>query len=118
MPKSGAYHNFSKDGSYNCIVCDENLFNSEDKYHDGTGWPAFHTATGKVFETDEKEVVYRRKSSSLKLMKLSRSEVRCESCGAHLGFVFNNDLISHTGQRYCINSACLDFVAAKAIIKK
>jgi len=77
-------------------VCDEPLFRSEVKYDSGTGWPSFWEAIdpAKVTLVEDKKLFMRR------------TEVRCATCGAHLGHVFP-DGPQPTGERYCMNSASL-----------
>ncbi len=88
-----------KDGTYSCIVCGLPLFKSEHKFHSGTGWPSFFTTY------DPKHVAEHRDASH----GMERVEINCARCTAHLGHVFG-DGPPPTGQRYCLNSASLQFV--------
>ena len=100
MPNTGIYNMEERDGSYYCICCEHILFTSEMKYHSGCGWPAFHTE-----HTDAG--ILRIEDSS---HGMRRVEVRCGSCDAHLGHVFDVGPTQFGGERYCINSASMDFV--------
>jgi len=95
---TGSLLDEKRDGAYRCAACGEALFDSDDKYDSGSGWPSFTTPSDAA-------AVDVRTDSSLGMV---RTETTCASCGAHLGHVFP-DGPGAAGERYCINSACLVF---------
>ena len=97
-PFSGKYVYNKDKGTYDCAVCGNPLFRSEDKFKSGTGWPSFD----KPFS---EEAIETREDRSLGTV---RTEVVCGNCGRHLGHLFM-DGPTETQCRYCINSVSMDF---------
>ena len=100
MPHTGIYNMEKRDGCYNCLCCGHILFTSKMKYQSGCGWPAFHTEHPDAGITRLEDRAH----------GMARVEVRCGSCDAHLGLVFRDGPSEFGGDRYCINSASMDFV--------
>ncbi|VDK72458.1 unnamed protein product [Onchocerca ochengi] len=98
-PFSGKFDKHFESGLYVCRCCGAQLFKSDAKFKSGCGWPAFSKSV------DNDLNIVRLKDTS---MGMERVEVRCKQCNAHLGHVFN-DGPNETGERYCINSCCIDF---------
>jgi len=98
-PGTGVLNMEDRNGEYFCVCCGKILFTSEMKYTSDCGWPAFHTEHPDAG-------IARLEDTSFGMVRV---EVRCGSCDAHLGHVFEDGPMQHGGERYCINSASMDF---------
>lgn len=97
-PFSGCYWDHHADGTYSCVVCSTPLFDALSKFDSGTGWPSFSCpVSDDALSSHEDHQLFQ-----------TRTEVRCNHCGAHLGHVFP-DGPPPAGLRFCINSAALSF---------
>ena len=99
---TGQYWDHHEKGVYTCVCCGEALFSSESKYNSGSGWPSFYAPVADVaiaVITDQSHGMVRK-------------EALCANCDAHLGHIFA-DGPQPTGQRYCMNSASLNFIVAQ-----
>jgi len=104
-PFTGKYYDNHDKGTYRCVACGKELFSSDAKFDSGTGWPSFDKPVeGEAVETKADDALF-----------MSRTEVVCSSCNAHLGHVFDDgpktmpDGSPGTGKRYCLNSCALEF---------
>lgn len=97
-PFSGRYWDHFEQGDYRCVCCGVKLFESDTKFDAGCGWPSY-------WQPADDSQIERVQDTSHGMVRV---EVRCHNCGAHLGHVFE-DGPQPTGERYCINSAALDF---------
>jgi peptide-methionine (R)-S-oxide reductase len=86
-------------GTFVCVACGQPLFDSDNKFDSGTGWPSFDRPMGdENVETASDNSLFMR-----------RTEVLCSRCDAHLGHVFDDGPADTTGQRFCINGCALEF---------
>ncbi|MFH0776954.1 MAG: peptide-methionine (R)-S-oxide reductase MsrB [Patescibacteria group bacterium] len=97
-PFSGKYWDSHEKGVFECAVCGHELFDSQTKFDSGTGWPSFTEPMNR------ENVILKNDPSH----GMNRTEVVCKNCGAHLGHVFDDGPREKGGQRYCINSVCLN----------
>lgn len=100
-PFSGKLLNEKGTGDFVCMACGAVVFKSDTKFDSGSGWPSFYDAA------NTKAVILQKDDSH----GMTRTEVICANCGSHLGHMFEDAPDQPTGQRFCINSAALDFEA-------
>lgn len=100
-PFSGKYNHHDAKGTYVCKGCGTPLYTSAAKFDSGCGWPSYDESIGGA-------IAYRKDTS----LGMLRVEILCAQCGGHQGHVFD-DGPTPTGQRYCVNSASIDFVPDK-----
>jgi peptide-methionine (R)-S-oxide reductase len=98
-PFTSELNNVKEPGQFVCVACGQALFDSENKFDSGTGWPSFdQPMEGENVETAADNSLF-----------MKRTEVLCSRCDAHLGHVFDDGPQDTTGQRYCINGCALEF---------
>ena len=98
-PFTSELNDEKSDGTFKCVACGQPLFNSENKFDSGTGWPSFDAPMGdEAVETEADDSMF-----------MKRTEVLCSRCDAHLGHVFDDGPTETTGKRFCINGCALKF---------
>jgi len=101
-PFTSPLNDIKKPGTFVCAGCKTPLYKTEHKFDSGTGWPSFDRAIKGNVELD---VDYK--------IGYARTELKCNTCGGHLGHSFDDGPEETTGKRHCINGAALEFIAAK-----
>ena len=95
-PFTGEYNSLKDTGVFHCKQCNTPLFNSEDKFDSGSGWPSFDDAIeGNVKEIPDADG--------------RRVEIVCNTCSGHLGHVFKGESLTGKSTRHCVNSISLEF---------
>lgn len=101
-PFSSPLNKNYKKGTFVCAACKTPLYRSEHKFDSGTGWPSFdRPIEGNVALDVDYKIGY------------ARTELKCNSCGGHLGHSFNDGPKNTTGKRHCINGVALEFIEKK-----
>ncbi len=97
-PGDYGYTNHFEKGTYFCAACNAQLFESNSKFQSHCGWPSFDDAIDGA-------VSYKLDKSH----GMIRTEILCNSCGGHLGHIFDDGPQETTGKRYCVNSTSITF---------
>jgi peptide-methionine (R)-S-oxide reductase len=96
---TGALLDEKREGVFVCKACGADLFRSTTKFESGSGWPSFFEPISPDAVELHSDVTY----------GMVRTEIRCASCGSHLGHLFDDAPQTPTGDRYCMNSISLEF---------
>ena len=95
---TGPHQHENRSGKFTCVCCGNELFDSSTKFESGTGWPSFFAPVAKQAVAEHTD----------RSFFMTRTEVRCAKCDAHLGHVFP-DGPQPTGLRYCMNGHAMTF---------
>ena len=95
---TGRHQEEKRDGMFKCVCCGNDLFETNSKFDSGTGWPSFFKPAGEGSVSEHTD----------RKFFMTRTEIRCADCEAHLGHVFP-DGPQPTGLRYCMNGHALTF---------
>lgn len=95
---TGPHQHEKRDGMFKCVCCGKDLFETNAKFESGTGWPSFYKPVDETAVSEHKD----------RSFFMTRTEIRCADCDAHLGHVFP-DGPKPTGLRYCMNGHALTF---------
>ena len=98
-PFTSELNDVKEPGQFVCVACGQPVFDAENKFDSGTGWPSFDRPM------DDENV----ETAADNGMFMKRTEVLCSRCDAHLGHVFDDGPSETTGKRYCINGCALTF---------
>ena len=102
-PFSGALLHNTASGEYACAACGNVVFSSKHKFDDGSGWLDFYNVANNTAVSLAEDPSH----------GMHRIEVRCATCGSHLGHVFHDAPGQPTGMRFCVNSVAFDFKKGK-----
>lgn len=95
-PFSGEFNDFHEEGTFVCKRCGAELYASSAKFDSGCGWPSFDDALPEAVKR-------------LPDPDGMRTEIQCAKCGAHLGHVFEGEMLTQKNTRHCVNSLSMRF---------